>query len=167
MMKLYSAIFFLLATVAAPATAQDVSVLKSHDTKQPLEIAADHFELQQKEGRAILRQNVKVVQGGMTLTSEGMTIFYSAEQGSDLPTIARLDATGGVSLVSASETITADWGIYDVEERLITLGGSVNLVRGATEIAGARLEFDLRSGVMRLDSGQQDGRVRGTFKVPD
>lgn len=167
MIKLFSSICLALALGLASAIAQDVSVLKSHDTKQPLEIGADHFELQQKEGRAVLRQNVKVVQGGMTLTSEGMTIFYSSEQGTDLPTIARLDATGGVSLVSASETITADWGIYDVEERLITLGGTVNLVRGSTEIAGARLEFDLRSGVMRLDSGQQDGRVRGTFKVPE
>jgi len=156
----------LALTVSAAAHAQ--SILKSHDSYQPLDITADRLEMKQKQGRAIFKGAVKVTQGKMTLTSESLTVFYKTPEGSEKPAISRLDAQGTVTLVSETESLTGDWGIYDVDERLITLGGSVTFSQGNNTLKGNRLEFDLVSGLAKLDGQQQDGgRVRGSFSVPE
>lgn len=148
-----------------PATAQ--SVLKSHDTYQPLDISAERLEMKQKEGRAIFRGAVNVKQGRMTLTSDTLTVFYETEDGIENPNIDRLDAQGNVTLRSETESLSGDWGVYDVDRRLITLGGNVTFTQGDNTLTGERLEFDLVSGLAKLDGqASNDGRVRGTFNVP-
>ena len=44
--------------------------------------------------------------------------------------IQRLDAAGGVVVHSPSETAKGDFGIYDLDRKLITLIGNVQLTRG-------------------------------------
>lgn len=144
------------------------SILKSHDTYQALDITADRLEMKQKQGRAIFKGAVKVTQGKLTLSSESLTVFYKAAEGEDKPAISRLDAEGTVTLVSATESLSGDWGVYDVDERLITIGGNVTFKQGDNTLTGNRLEFDLVSGLAKLDGQQQEGgRVRGSFAVPD
>ncbi|NVJ97337.1 MAG: lipopolysaccharide transport periplasmic protein LptA [Alphaproteobacteria bacterium] len=143
------------------------SVLKSHDTYQPLDISAERLEMKQKEGRAIFRGAVNVKQGHMTLTADTLTVFYETKEGFEKPNIDRLDAQGNVTLKSDTETLSGDWGVYDVNRRLVTLGGSVIFAQGENTLRGERLEFDLVSGLAKLDGqASQDGRVRGTFNVP-
>jgi len=168
-MRIYNFIAVLaLLLLPFPAEAQQVSALKSHDTRSPLDISADHLELQQKQGRAIFSGKVKITQAALTMTSEAVTVFYDLEKGSDKPTMQRLDARGGVVITSDSEEVTGEWGIYDIEERLITLGGSVRMVRGDSLITGSRLELDLTSGIIKMD-GRNDPkkRVKGQFSVPE
>lgn len=156
---------FSMAGALSPATAQ--SVLKSHDTYQALDISAERLEMKQKEGRAIFQGAVNVKQGKMTLTSDTLTVFYETDGGIENPSIDRLDAQGNVTLTSETESLSGDWGVYDVERRLITLGGNVKFTQGDNTLTGERLEFDLVSGLAKLD-GQtsDDGRVRGRFNVP-
>ncbi len=142
------------------------SVLKNHDTYQPIDISAERLEMQQKQGRAIFSGAVQVVQGGMTLRSETITVFYTVPEGDSDPTISRIDAQGNFVLKSASETLSGDWGIYDVDQQLITVGGSVVFNQGGTELTGTRLEFDLASGLAKLDGQGTEGRVKGNFAVP-
>ena len=145
------------------------SILKDHDSYQPLDITAERLEMKQKQGRAIFVGAVKVVQGKMTLSSETLTVFYKAAEGEDKPAISRLDALGTVTLVSATESLSGDWGIYDVDQRLITIGGNVTFKQGENILKGERLEFDLVSGLAKLDgqaNDEDDGRVRGSFTVP-
>lgn len=153
----------LLATPGAIAQ----SVLKNHDTYQPLDISAERLEMKQREGRAIFRGSVNVKQGGMTLTSDTLTVFYETEAGIEKPSIDRLDAQGKVTLTSESETLSGDWAVYDVDRRLITVGGNVTFKQGDNSLRGERLEFDLVSGLAKLDGeASNEGRVRGTFNVP-
>ena len=145
------------------------SVLKNHDTYQPIDIAAERLEMKQKQGRAIFKGSVKVTQGKMTLSADTLTVFYETQKEVKDPAISRLDALGGVSLISASESLSGDWGVYDVDRRLITIGGNVTFKQGESTLRGQRLEFDLISGVAKLDGqeGTDDGRVKGSFSVPN
>lgn len=154
-----------LCLITPPLLAQ--SVLKSHDTYQAIDISAERLEMKQKEGRAIFKGAVTVKQGKMTLNADTLTVFYQAENGVENPSISRLDAEGSVKLTSASETLSGEWGVYDVDRRLITLGGDVVFTQGDSTLKGNRLEFDLVSGLAKLDgNASEDGRVRGQFSVP-
>ena len=168
-MKTLLKAFAITALFAAATSAKAQSALKSHDTYQPLDITAERLEMKQKQGRAIFKGAVKVVQGQMTLSSETLTVFYKAAEGEDKPAISRLDAQGTVTLISSTESLTGDWGIYDVDRRLITIGGNVTFKQGDNMLTGERLEFDLVSGLAKLDGQENtkdDGRVRGSFAVP-
>lgn len=164
--SLILAVCALFLGMAASASAQ--SVLKNHDTYQPIDISADRLEMKQKQGRAVFRGSVEVIQGNMTLSSETLTVFYTAAKEGEKPGISRLDAEGNVTLVSKTETLAGDWGVYDVDERLVTIGGNVRFTQGENELKGKRLEFDLTSGIAKLDgqTGNDGERVKGSFSVP-
>lgn len=166
---------FLAMVLAAgmPGTvAQEISALKDHDTDRPIDITADRLEVKQKENQAIFKGAVEAVQGDLKLTSAELIVYYETTDGATNPTISRLDATGGVALNSPSETAQGNWGVYDVERRLVTLGGAVMLSRGDTVITGERLELDLESGITKIDGapandGDDTNRVKGTFTLPE
>jgi lipopolysaccharide export system protein LptA len=76
-----------------------------------------------------------------------------------------------VVVKSPSETARGDIGIYDLDQRLITLLGAVQLNRGTNQVNGSRLVIDLESGRAVIDGGppgvnQSGGRVTGHFTVP-
>ena len=158
-----------LATGAALAHAQaPVSALKGHNSNAPVDVTADRIEVQDRADRAIFAGNVHVRQAELTLDTSRLTVAYSSGGGIQ---IERLDASGGVVVRSPSETARGDFGIYDLDRRLITLVGDVVLVRGASRIMGSRLVIDLESGRAVVDGGpagvgQQGGRVTGHFTVP-
>jgi lipopolysaccharide export system protein LptA len=167
----------LLAT-AGTASAQALSSLKNHDTKQPIDIDSDRFEIRDRDRVAILAGSVKVRQGRLALDAGKMRVFYDRTSAKN-PTIRRIDAEGAVRFSSPTEAAEAAWGIYDVEERQLTLGGNVKLTRGGNVVQGQRLEVNLITGVTTLDGAagtvaqkpgtQKDssGRVRARFSVPD
>jgi lipopolysaccharide export system protein LptA len=147
---------------------QPVSALKGHDSGAPVDVSASRLEVQDRADRAIFAGNVHVKQGDLNLDTERLTVSYS---GSDGIQIRRLDAAGGVTVRSPSETAKGDFGIYDLDRRLITLIGNVRLDRDANSISGARLVIDLDSGRAVIDGGppgvnQSGGRVTGHFTVP-
>lgn len=161
------AILAVSLAIHGPAlAAQDVSALRQHDVEQPIDIAADRVEVREKQNEALFEGAVEVRQGDMTLEARSLKVFYSRNEDNGL-TIQRLDAEGNVVLRSASETASGDWGIYDVESRLITLGGDVQMTRGDSRIWGERLELNLETGLTTLDgASRREDRVKGRFEVP-
>jgi lipopolysaccharide export system protein LptA len=159
-----------LVTTAALAQVkqESVSALKGHDRNAPVDVSADRIEVQDRSDRAIFAGNVHVKQADMTLDAERLTVAYSSSGGVQ---IRRLDAAGGVVVRSPSETAKGQFGVYDLERRLITLIGDVQLNRGANQVNGSRLVIDLDSGRAVIDGGpagvnQSGGRVTGHFTVP-
>jgi lipopolysaccharide export system protein LptA len=159
--------------LSAPAAAQlPVSSLRNHDTKAPIDVDAGNMELRDKERVAFLTGAVTIKQGQMTLRTERMRIQYNRD--GERLSILRADAQGAVSLTSPSETAKAAWGIYDVEQEQVTLGGDVVLTRGTDVLRGQRLELNLRTGITTLDGGASatasepgsTGRVQARFAVP-
>ena len=152
--------------------AQPVSALKGHDSNAPVDVTANRIEVQDRADRAIFAGNVHVVQGELTLDTPRLTVAYSGSQGtSGGVQIKRLDAADGVVVRSPSETAKGDFGVYDLDRRLITLIGNVQLNRDQNQVNGSRLVIDLDSGRAVIDGGppgvnQSGGRVRGHFTVP-
>ena len=168
------AITALAAALVAvsPVSGQEAgSALKGHDTDAPVDVAADRIEVQDRADRAIFSGNVDVRQGDLRLSSARLTVAYSNTGGIE---IRRLEASGGVTLRSPSETARSQFAIYDLDERVVTMIGGVSLTRGASHVEGGRLVLDLDSGRAVMDGGtpgapgtqSTGGRVTGRFTVP-
>lgn len=161
-----------VAAVPVPAPAQAVSALKGHNSNAPVDVEADRIEVQDRADRAIFSGNVRVRQSDLTLQSQRLTVAYSG--GANSTQIQRLDAAGGVIVTSPSERATGNFAIYDLDRRLITMVGDVNLVRGGSNVRGGRLVIDLDSGRATVDGSAVGGgagvsggggRVTGRFTV--
>ncbi len=161
----------LALAMAAAAVAQSrepVSALKGHNSDAPIDLTADRLEVQDRADRAMFSGNVKVRQDELTLDTARLTVAYSSSGGVQ---IKRLDASGGVTVRSPSETARGSFGIYDLDRKLITLVGNVVLERQGSQLSGQRLVIDLDSGRAVIDGGpagvgQSGGRVTGHFTVP-
>jgi lipopolysaccharide export system protein LptA len=162
----------LLASAGAVAQTQTsnepISALKGHDSNAPIDLQADRLEVQDRADRAMFSGNVHVKQAELTLDTARLTVAYSSTGGVQ---IDRLDASGGVTVRSPSEVAKGDFGIYDLDKKLITLVGNVMLTRQDSQIAGQRLVIDLDSGRAVIDGGpagvgESGGRVTGHFTVP-
>jgi lipopolysaccharide export system protein LptA len=162
------------AVLVTPAAGQEpASALRNHDTDAPVDVAADRIEVQDRADRAIFSGNVIVRQAELTLNAARLTVAYSSAGGIE---IERIDASGGVTMRSPSETARGEYAIYDLDRRLITLVGGVTLTRGESRVNGGRLVLDLDSGRAVMDGGTgpatpgtqtaPTGRVTGTFTVP-
>lgn len=150
---------------AVPALAQ---ALKGHDAKSPVDVEADQIEVQDRADRAVFSGNVVVRQSNLTLTASRLTVAY-ARQGSGVD-IERLDASGGVSVKSPSETARGDFAVYDLRRRIITLVGGVELTQGNNRVQGGRMVIDLDTGRATVDGRSapgvnNSGRVTGRFTV--
>ena len=158
----------LLLGTGIAAAQSNVSSLKGHDSKAPIDLSADRAEAQDRADRAIFAGNVIVKQGELTLRTARLTLAYANDNGID---INRIDASGGVVVTSPSETARGDFAVYDLNEGLITMVGHVRLERGGSFLSGGRLTIDLDSGRAVMDGGlrgvnQAGGRVTGRFTVP-
>jgi len=158
-----------LAGATALAQAQaPVSALKGHDSSAPVDVSANRIEVQERADRTLFVGDVHVKQGELTLDTARLTVAYKSAGGIQ---INRLDASGGVVVRSPSETARGQFGVYDLDRKLITLVGDVVLTRGGSQIVGSRLVIDLDSGRAVIDGGpagvaQSGGRVTGHFTVP-
>lgn len=161
------------AALAQVKQEQPVSALKGHNSNAPVDVTADRIEVQDRADRAIFAGNVHATQAEMTLETPRLTVAYSggASGPNNNVQIHRLDAAGGVVVKSPSETARGDFGIYDLDRKLITLIGNVQLNRENNQVNGSRLVIDLDSGRAVVDGGppgvnSSGGRVTGHFSVP-
>lgn len=172
------AFLVLMVVMAAPVSAQ---ALKNHDSNAPVDVQADRIEVQDRADRAVFSGNVHVNQAGLTLDSPRLTVAYSNNKGAPASggggttssvSIERLDASGGVTVRSATETARGSFAIYDLNRRIITMLGAVTLTQGANVVRGGRLVIDLNSGRSVVDGSavggvtSGGGRVSGRFTVP-
>ena len=151
--------------------------LANHNSNAPVDFAAGSIEVQDRADRVVLAGNVRVTQAGLTVTAPRMTVAYTRAGGTD---VNRLDATGGVTVVKGDEMAKGNVAIYDLDRRLITMVGNVELRQRGNNLRGGRLVIDLSSGRATVDgrgaargpdgnpvAGGTGGRVTGTFTVPD
>lgn len=151
--------------------------LANHNSNAPVDFAANSIEVQDRADRVIISGNVRVTQAGMTLTAARMTVAYSRQGGTD---VNRLDATGGVVVTKGDERASGNVAIYDLDRRLITMVGNVELRQRGNNLHGGRMVIDLNSGRATVDGrgaargpdgnpiqGGTGGRVTGTFTVPE
>lgn len=167
------------ATLAQVKQVQPTSALKGHNSNAPVDVTADRIEVQDRADRAVFVGNVHATQAELILDTQRLTVAYSNKPGGTGAAssaaggvqIHRLDAAGGVVVRSPSETAKGDLGVYDLDRKLITLIGNVQLNREQNQVLGSRLVIDLNSGRAVVDGGppgvnSSGGRVTGHFTVP-
>ncbi|MET0364365.1 MAG: LptA/OstA family protein [Sphingobium sp.] len=159
------------AALTLGALSVQAQVLKGHDSNAPVDFTADRIEVQDRSDRVVVSGNVQVTQGDMRLTSNRLTVAYTQGGGVE---INRMDAVGNVVVTRSNEVAKGNVAIYDLDKRLITMLGNVQLTQGTSRLTGGRLLIDLKTGRSSVDgraSGggagvtQSGGRVSGTFKV--
>ena len=136
---------------------------------QPIDINADHLEIQQDRNLAIFRGNVVAEQGHIKLQADQLKVWYrqSSKKAStdDIMTggtIIRIDAIDKVFISSATETAKGDLGIYEISKQRLTLTGTVILTRGENVLRGKKLVMNMATGQSQLSGG----RVHGRFVPP-
>lgn len=168
---------FALTAVALGGMQLRAQAIAGHNSNAPVSYAADRIELQDRQNRVVLSGNVQITQAGLSLSAARTLVNYS-DAGS--LQIQRIMATGGVVVSRGDETARGDTAVYDFSRRVIVLAGDVRLRRGSDTLNGGRLVIDLTTGVSSVDgsasgsssvtgvgSGSSNGRVTGTFSVPE
>jgi lipopolysaccharide export system protein LptA len=168
-MRKLSLLIALLPLLAVPASGQ---ALKGHNSNAPVDVSADRIEVQDRADRALFAGNVRVQQAGLNLNAARLTVAYDKVGGGR--EITRIDASGGVTVTSATESASGSFAVYDLPRKLITMVGGVTLTQGGNRVNGGRLVIDLTSGRAVVDGnagsepgveGGSGGRVTGRFTV--
>lgn len=167
----------LLGSVGA-AFAQAAAPFSSfqQDPEEPISVEADSLEIDQNIDTAVFRGNVVITQGALRMSGDMVEVFYAAieeepidetpvvepvEDATEEPVddgIERILATGNVSLISETETITAEVGDYNVVDGTLQMTGDVRMVQGRNILSSNRADIDIQNG-----RGQFTGRVRSVF----
>lgn len=136
------------------ATAQGTQVAfgnVSQDSSLPVEVTADTLDVDQNDGTAIFTGNVLIGQGEMRLSAPRVLVVYLEDQSG----IDRLQATGGVTLVSGQDAAEASRADYNVQTGMIEMQGDVLLVQGKSALTAELMTVDTKAGTARMS-----GRVK-------
>lgn len=170
-----------LALALTPVASTPAFAQQRHDSDAPIDVDAQHIELQDKANRVLLSGGVRIRQAEMTLSASRVTVTYTGEIVDGSPSVSRLDASGGVTVTRPDQSATGQYAVYDVIRRSITMIGAVTLRQGPNVVNGARLTINLDTGRATIDGsgvggstaapGQpgvqsRGGRVTGRFSVP-
>ncbi|CUH79287.1 lipopolysaccharide transport periplasmic protein LptA [Tropicibacter naphthalenivorans] len=151
-----------LAALAVPsfalAQAQVAFGSMQQDTRAPVEVTADALSVNQSDGTALYTGNVVIAQGQMRLAAPRVLVVYAGGAGR----IERLEATGGVTLVSGSEAAEADRADYNIEGGEVVMTGNVLLTQGDNALTSGRMVVNLETG-----TAQMSGRVKTVLQTGD
>lgn len=119
------------------------------DTTAPVEVTADNLAVDQATGVAVFQGNVLIGQGELRLSAEKVEVVYRAESAG----IAKLAATGSVTLISGPDAAEAQRADYDIDSGTIVMTGDVLLTQGPSALTAQKMTIDLKDGTARM-SGQ-------------
>ncbi len=141
-----------ISLAGAPAFCQSVAFGDAaQDTDAPVEVTADALSVTEQEGTALFTGNVVIAQGDFRLAAPRVLITYDRTG----DRIARMEATGGVTLVSGRDAAEAERADYDPDAGTIVMTGQVLLTQGRNAISAERMSVDLDGG-----TAEMSGRVR-------
>lgn len=169
-----------VAQAPRPAAGPPVQSLLQggQDKDQPVQIEAASLEVRDKDKKATFAGDVQVVQGDTTMKCQKLVVFYGqevgiAQGGAPAPdakpapagpggpkgaqNIRRIEARGGVTVITKDQNASGDLGVYDLMAKTITLTGNVVVSQGQNVIHGERVVVDTVTGNARVESNNQGG----------
>src|SRR3984957_7881944 len=176
---------FLTAAPAAAQTSNTAApgpfqgMMNDQKKDQPVQIEAATLEVRDKNKTATFSGNVQVVQGDTTMKCQSLVVFYGQEIGiagngkpaatpvtttkstpgmpQGAQNIRRIEARGGVTVLTKDQNVKGDTGIYDLETKTITLSGNVVVSQGQNVIHGEKVVVDTVTGSAKVESGSSNG----------
>ena len=139
---------------ATPVFAQGTNVAFgtiTQDTTAPVEVTADNLSVDQASGTAVFDGNVLIGQGDLRLSAAKVLVVYRDQNAG----IERLEASGGVTLVSGPDAAESERADYDIDSGSIVMTGDVLLTQGPSALTSDKMTVNLRDGTARMS-----GRVK-------
>lgn len=131
--------------------------------------ATEKFEYTVAQGKVKAIGNAKVVRAADTLHADTITAFL-VDDAAGKNSLDRLEGDGHVRIITATETLAGDHGVYNAKANTALITGAVEITRGKNILNGERAEVDLNTNISRLFGGKDEksgGRVRGIFYPGD
>lgn len=172
-------------TRSAPPGGVQSLVSGGQNQDLPVQIDAASLEVRDKNKMATFSGNVHVVQGDTTMKCQTLVVFYGQEVGiaqnsndpkppaagmpKNAQNIRKIEARGGVTVVTKDQNASGDLGVYDLQSKTITLTGNVVVSQGQNVIHGERVVVDTVTGNARVESSEggtasTPGRVRAVIQ---
>lgn len=146
--------FVALSSVAGAVHAQGMQVAfggAAQDSGLPVEVTSENLDVNQTDGTAVFTGDVLIGQGEMRLSAPRVLVVYLQDRSG----IERLEASGGVTLVSGEDAAEARDADYNVQTGLIEMSGDVLLVQGPSALTADTMTVDTVAGTARMN-----GRVK-------
>lgn len=127
--------------------------------------ARDRIEFLTGDNKLTARGDALVIHNDKALGADTLNAFFAKDKNGKT-TAQSMTAEGNVTIKTATETATADHGIYDVASQKAVLTGKVRIQQGKNGLEGTRADVDMVTGISRLSGGDNaatGGRVTGTF----
>lgn len=139
---------------------EDIRFIAGEDTIT----ADDQLEYWEIRQIAVARGDAVVSRVDKTLYGDVLVAHFRRDA-ADRTTVHRIDAYDDIRIVTADETITSDRGVYNVVSGIVTLTGTVVIVRGQNRLNGCKATVNLNTNVSRLFACEAGtgARVQGTF----
>ncbi|MDQ5911129.1 MAG: lipopolysaccharide export system protein LptA [Pseudomonadota bacterium] len=135
------------------------------DRNQPIQLEARSGEINQQTGVSVYKGNVVISQGSMRLNADIATIHV--KDGS----FQRMEATGNPVNLRYQPTAdkpeilgTSQRVEYDVVSAKVVMSGNARLTQGQDVFTGDRVEYDLKSDVVRARGAGDNGRIQFTIQ---
>jgi lipopolysaccharide export system protein LptA len=147
---------------------------------EPVQIEAATLEVRDKNKTATFSGNVQVVQGDTKMTCQTLVVFYGQEMGiaangnkpaatapvttskstpgmpQGAQNIEKIEAHGGVTVITKDQNAKGDQALYDLRTKTITLSGHVTISQGQNVINGEKVVVDTVTGNARVESASRD-----------
>ncbi len=129
-------------------------------------IADEQLEYWERKQMAVARGNAEASSDGKNLKAD-VIVAYMKKDKNGKSAIRRVEAFDNVEIETATETATSDRGIYNVKTGIVTLTGSVMLLRDSNQLNGCKAEVNMNTGISNMFScaGVGGGQVGGVFNV--
>ena len=180
------------ATPAAPGLGV-LQEQNDQNQDQPIQIESATLEVHDKSKMATFSGDVQVVQGDTTIKCQTLVVYYGAGGPGAGPPVAavthsqpgaasgapqprpvvpqgtqdirRIEARGGVTVISKDQNASGDLGVYDVKKKTMTLTGNVVVSQGKNVLHGDRVIVDTVTGNAHIESGvTSQNRVRALIQ---
>jgi len=122
----------------------------SSNPDEPIEMTADKLTVSQTDGSARFDGNVVIAQGNIKIMAQLVVVTYLESGGID-----QLSASGGVTVVTQTESAEAEFANYDLSSHSLALSGDVLLTQGQSMISSDTMNINLTTGAAVIE-----GRVR-------
>ena len=122
----------------------------SSNPDEPIEMTADKLTVSQTDGSARFDGNVVIAQGNIKIMAQLVVVTYLESGGID-----QLSASGGVTVVTQTESAEAKFADYDLSSHSLALSGDVLLTQGQSMISSDTMNINLTTGAAVIE-----GRVR-------
>ncbi len=162
---------FTQATVAAMLFALQIFPVTAFalesDMRKPIDVAADHMDIDDASGKSVYRGNVRLSQGSLTLRAGRVTVIQAQKEGQS----SRVIAEGRPAILSqikdgSKERIEgrANRLEYSVNSKILLLIGNASLNQGGNTFKSDRIVYDRAKAVVKAGaSANGKQRVRVTL----